>query len=100
MTQSEYYESPSFLITRLLNNKVHGLTQTTQQIADILLLVESIHPGVFLGDRFSVVERQLRIVHLEAQRLIRETSLLEERLRPKTFSEPSTKIGTDNGSLH
>lgn len=95
MTRDEYYESPSFLITRLLNNKVHGLTQATQQIHDILFLIEGIHAGVFLGDRFSVVERQLRVVSLEAQRLIREVSLLEDKLRPKSFSD-DTNFGTQS----
>lgn len=87
MTQDEWYESDEFKTMRLLNNLTHGIKQTTQQLYDLLQLVMSQNEGIGCHDKFTIYERQLRIVDAEAANLIRTCSGLESLVRPKKEEE-------------
>lgn len=93
MTRDEWYESPDFKTQRLLNNMVHDLKQQTQRIYDVLALLLERKPDLTCTDKFSLVERQLRICDVEAAGLIRVTSALEHMLSPKNFDEPTQPSG-------
>ena len=87
MTREEWYRTPDFIILRFLNNMVADVGHKTQEIRDILELMEAHRPDLSVMDRFSVVERQLRVVSLEAKRLWDECRKLDELLSPRDFSD-------------
>lgn len=86
MTRDEWYKSPLFMKLRLINNRVSDIKQTTQQVYDLLAMLDTEH-GPLVGDKFSLAERQLRIVDIETVRLIEYMNRMCDVLTPKLEGE-------------
>lgn len=86
MTREEWYNSPKFVKLRLLNNLVHELIHKNQQVRDLLAVIDADY-GPLVGDRFSLVERQQRIVALEVDKLVGYASRMTDSLSPHTFDD-------------
>lgn len=82
MTQEEWYASPGFIKLRFLNTIASGIQYKTQELYDVLELIAA-EQEVMVSDRFSLVERQLRIVNLEAAKLWDYCRKLETTLQPR-----------------
>ena len=82
MTKEEWYGSPDFIKLRFLNTIAAGIQYKTQELYDVLELIAT-NPEVTVSDRFNLVERQLRVVNLEASKLWEYCRKLEETLQPK-----------------
>ncbi len=91
MTREDWYRTPDFIILRFLNNMAAGLGYKAQEMRDVLELIASIRPDITYSDKFNVVERQLRVVKLEADRLWTECRRLADMLTPTTSDSPNTK---------
>ncbi len=87
MTREEWYRTPDFIVLRFLNNMASDVGMKCQEIRDILELLLAHRPDLSVMDRFSVVERQLRVTALEAKRLWDECRKLDELLSPRRFSD-------------
>ena len=87
MSREEWYRTPDFIILRFLNNMAAEVQHKTQEIHDILELMVTFNPNLAVGDRFTVVERQLRVINLEAGRFWDECRKLDDILSPKKFSD-------------
>jgi signal transduction histidine kinase len=86
MTRDEWPKSPLFLKLRLLNHRSHEIRQITQEIYDLLAILDAEY-GPLVGDRFRLAERQLRIMDMEASRLIEYMDRMCDMLRPKFEGE-------------
>lgn len=90
VTRNEWYNSPEFIVLRMLNN----LGQKNSQVYDVLKLLVTARPDLYIGDKFNLVERQVRIVGLEASKLWERIRDLEYMLAPHDFTDlrftPST----------
>lgn len=82
MTQEEWYASPGFIKLRFLNNIAAGIQYKTQELYDVLELIAS-EQEILASDRFNLVERQLKIVNLEAAKLWDYCRKLETILQPR-----------------
>lgn len=87
MTRDEWYNSVEFKTLRLFNQLSGDLSQTTQQLYDVLALILEKWPDAVVLDKFNLVERQLRIVGQESNRLFSEFSRLADRLSPHQFDD-------------
>lgn len=83
MTREEWYGSPDFIKLRFLNTIASGIQYKTQELYDVLELIASEKEGISVLDRFNLVERQLRVVNLEAAKLWEYCRKLEATLQPK-----------------
>lgn len=87
MSREEWWKTAEFVILRLLNNMAADVGMKCQEIRNVLELLLTHRPDLALMDRFSVVERQLRVTALEADRLWAECRKLDERLSPRDFTD-------------
>lgn len=87
MKRQEWYDSVQFKKLRLLNNWTHEIKQMTQKLYDILEIVLEDKPDSVIGDKFTIAERQLRIVDVEAVRLIDAMSKFTVTLEPREFED-------------
>lgn len=88
MTRDEWYKSKKWLILRLSNQLSFEIGQRVQQLYDLLNILEAeFGPGLTATDRFNLVERQLRVLGLEATNLTRVMGNLESMLGPKSFDD-------------
>lgn len=85
MTREEWYNSPKFLKLRLLNQLSHSLKHTTQQLHDLLRVLDAEEGPMMVHDKFNLAERQLRVVDLEAVQLARRMDELARFLEPSKF---------------
>lgn len=83
MTKDEWYKSPEFMKQRLMGNIASEVSFKLQQLRD-LLMIHLEEKGGFIGDRFSLAERQLRVLELEIKNFER---LLADLLRYPKFDE-------------
>jgi hypothetical protein len=83
MGRDEWYKTPDFIVLRFLNNIAVDINHRAQQLRDVLQLLLAHRPDLAVRDKFALVERQLRIVSLEADRLYAECRNLGEVLTPK-----------------
>jgi hypothetical protein len=88
MTRDEWYKSPLFVKLRLVNNISHEIKHKAQHLYDLLAVLEAEHGPLMVYDKFNLAERQLKIVNLEATRLIEYMGRLDGLLAPKSFDEP------------
>lgn len=70
MENEDWYNSLEFKKIRLLNNFTHEIKQMTQKLYDLLEIVVEDNPDCMVGDKFTIAERQLHIVDIEAKNLI------------------------------
>lgn len=91
MTRDEWYKSQDFIKLRFLNNMAAGIQHKTQEFNDVLDLILADHPEHFVYDKFTIVERQNRVVALEAKRLWDVVRDLCNKLEPKQFDEPKNE---------
>jgi hypothetical protein len=86
MKREEWYNSPEFKKLRMFNNMTHEVGHLVQRLYDMLHILEGDF-GPLIGDKFSLYERQLRIVSVEASNLVRyETDMhlmLERMIKSK-----------------
>lgn len=87
MTREDWFRTPDFVILRLLNNLAAELNHKTQPFQDVLNLIAAIEPDIEVSDRFSLVERQLKIVSLETSNLWAYVRKLEEFLGHPEFTD-------------
>lgn len=80
MTREEWYAS---LELRFLNNIAAGIQHKTQELYDVLELILAEKPDLIVFDRFTLVERQAKIVNLEASKLWDYCRKLATILEPK-----------------
>jgi len=85
MTREEYYASSEFKLARLLNNETHQVGHQVQKLGDILELFCEKFPGINVGDKYCIVEQQLRILNSEARRLVDQMSRFVDVVRPTEF---------------
>lgn len=94
VTRDEWYNSPEFIILRMLNNLAAETGSKASSVYDVLNLLVTARPDLYMGDKFNLVERQLRIVSLEASKLWDRIRDLEHMLAPRDFTDlvltPST----------
>lgn len=83
MTKEEWYDSPDFIKLRFLNNIAADIQHRTQELYDVLALIATDKEGIIVSNNFNLVERQLRIVNLEASKLWEYCRRLETSLQPK-----------------
>lgn len=105
MKRQEWYDSVQFKKLRLLNNWSHEIKQMTQKLYDILEIVLEDKPDAAIGDKFHIAERQLRIVDVEAIRLIDAMGSFARTLEPREFEDwpdplKPKKENTDDTSSH
>lgn len=86
MTREEWYASSKFKILRLLNHMTFDIPQICQEIRDVLEVIDETN-RLACFDKFWLVEHQLRIVRLEADKLVQRGSDLSEMLRPKKYDD-------------
>lgn len=94
--REEWYNSPKFIILRFLNNIAAGIGYKAQELGDVVELLLARDPQLTVLDRFHVVERQLRVVSLEAKRLWDECRSLSALLEPKFCDFTGTTIDSEN----
>jgi len=87
MKREEWYQSTKFKKLRLLNNYSHEIKQMTQKLYDLLEIVTEDNPDAMVGDKFTIAERQLRIVDIEAVNLSRAMDAFARTLEPKKFDD-------------
>lgn len=87
MKREEWYESTKFKKLRLLNNWTHEIKQMTQKLYDLLEIVTEDTPDCMVGDKFTIAERQLRIVDIEAKNLITAMGAFAHTLEPHKFDD-------------
>lgn len=87
MTKEEWYKSPDFIKLRFLNNMAAGIQHKTQELNDVLELLLAENPDLFVFDKFSLVERQSRIVHLEASKLWERCRNLDSLFEPHQYTD-------------
>jgi hypothetical protein len=87
MKRDEWYNSPEFVRHRFLNNLASDITHRTQQFNDALALLVEANPEIIFTDRYAIVERQSRIVRLEADKLWTGVRKLLETVAPKEFDK-------------
>lgn len=87
MTKEEWYESPDFIKLRFLNNIAAGIQHKTQELNDVLTLILAEKPDLLGLDKFSLCERQLRIVALEASTLWERCRNLGNFLEPSQYTD-------------
>lgn len=87
MTHEEWYDSPEFIKLRFLNNQAAGIQHKTQEYNDVLRLVLAEKPDLCVFDKFSLCERQARIVALEASKLWEYSRNLARMLEPRQYSD-------------
>ena len=90
MNREEWHNSKRFKILRLLNNMSHEITQQVQRANDVLQLIQS-EWDILASDRFNLVERQLRIIGLEARNLCNVESNLSRMLSPAKYDDYPAK---------
>ena len=83
MTRDEYHKSPEFIKLRFLNNLAAALTYQAQEVQDILEILLAERDDLMICDKFTIVERQLRVTSLEAKRLWDVARDLSQFLEPK-----------------
>lgn len=71
MKKDEWYKSTEFMKQRLINNIAAEISFKLQHLRD-LLMIHLEEKGGFIGDRWSLTERQLRVVELETKNLERQ----------------------------
>lgn len=87
MKREEWYKSTKFKKLRLLNNWTHEIKQMTQKLYDLLEIVVEDNPDCAIGDKFTIAERQLRIVDIEAKNLISAMDSFARTLEPRKFDD-------------
>lgn len=87
MTKEEWYGSPDFIKLRFLNNIAAGIHHKTQEFNDVLELILAENPDLLFGDKFNLVERQSRIVNLEASKLWDRCRSLVTFLEPRQYTD-------------
>lgn len=87
MTRDEWYKSPDFIKLRFLNNIAAGIEHKTQEIRDVLELILAENPTLLVVDKFGLVERQMRIVRLEASKLWDYCRKLDSFLEPSQYTD-------------
>ncbi len=87
MTRDEWYKSPDFIKLRFLNNIAAEVQHKVQDLYDVLEILLAERPDLWVHDKFSLAERQARIVHLEAGKLWERTRALESMLVPHQYSD-------------
>jgi hypothetical protein len=87
MTREEWYASPNFIKLRFLNNIAAGIQHKTQELFDVLELILAENPDLFVFDKFSLVERQAKIVNLEASKLWGRCRDLDILFEPSQYSD-------------
>lgn len=87
MTREEWYASPDFIKLRFLNNMAAGVQHKTQELNDVLELILAENPDLFMFDKFSLVERQSKIVNLEASKLWERCRSLATFLEPHQYTD-------------
>lgn len=87
MTRDEWYKSPDFIKLRFLNNIAASIQHKTQELGDVIELVLADRPDLCVYDKFHLVERQAKIVSLEASNLWSRCRDLAEMLEPKQYSD-------------
>ena len=87
MTKAEWYNSPDFITLRFLNNVAAAIKHQTQEYNDILQLILAEKPELFVFDKFSLCERQSKIVSLEAYKLWDYSSKLATILEPRQYDD-------------
>ena len=90
MKREEYYNSPQFKLIRLLNNMPSKLLFQMQDYSDWLELFQK-EFGYF-GDKLTLVERQLRIIHQECQQLNTFVRNLTSSIEPKKWVDWETTV--------
>lgn len=91
MTREEWYASNEFKALRLLHNHAHSIGHVVQELYDILSLVLQQNPQLQISDKTSLVERQMRVVELEADRLRDRINDLE-RLAQNHYDVKETDV--------
>lgn len=94
MKREEWYTSTLFRLLRLINNIIAELTFKSQHLQDLLILLMEKREGIYLSDKFHLVERQMRIVKLETDKLSRYFSDLERTLSPHSFDDHESPTAT------
>lgn len=87
MTREEWYASPDFIKLRFLNKIASGIQHKTQEIYDVLNLILAENPNLAVYDIFSLVERQAKIVNLEASKLWERCRNLGNWLEPYQYTD-------------
>lgn len=87
MTREEWYASPDFIKLRFLNNIAAGIQHKTQELYDVLELILAEKPNLMVLDRFNLVERQAKIVNLEASKLCGYCRNLDTYLEPHQYTD-------------
>lgn len=91
MKRDEWYESDKFKTLRLLNNLCADMGQLSQRIQDVMGVVDhqfELHEIVgTLSDKRHLLDRQMRIVRLEADNLRNLSEEMTRKLTPTKFDE-------------
>ncbi len=82
MTRDEWFNSKRQMLLRLLNNFSADILHKTQETYDILNILLIEEPDLVVADKFTIVERQLRVMNSEAWRLQEVASKLMQFLTP------------------
>lgn len=103
--REEWYNSAEFKKLRLFGNVASEVHHKCQYLYDILEIILADKPdlNLMVFDRFNVVGRQLRVLQLEAKRLVTEANSLTQMLEPHKFVDwneygpipPEQQVKTD-----
>jgi len=83
MKREEWYSSVEFKKLRLFGNVASEIRHKCQYLYDILEIIVADKPELLSLDRFTLMERQLRILQLEAGKLVDLSSCLTLKAQPK-----------------
>lgn len=83
--REEWYNSVEHKKLRLFGNVASEIHHKCQYLYDILEIILADKPDLIVFDRFTVVEHQLRVLQLEAAKLVTEANSLTRKLEPHKF---------------
>jgi hypothetical protein len=88
MSTEDWHKSPKFLKLRMFRNLAFEMDQKAQSLEDLLAIFVA-EEGPLAGvpsDKVTLVERQIRVIRLEAQKLTEQVMRVEQILSPRKLT--------------
>ena len=69
MIKDEWYNSNDFKLLRHFDHLTNDIVMQLQELGDIIDLVAALKPMCILQDKYTILQQQLRITSMEANKL-------------------------------
>jgi hypothetical protein len=91
MIGEEWYDSSQFKVLRMINNKISGIKQDLQQIADLLETLKTLYPGANLDVYWTAIQPHFTEILKSQDDMLQQFYRLDRELSPRLPSEQSGK---------